>query len=278
MLLGIFAKTFATLAPAETCRRIKAAGYSCTQFNMSCLGMPPLPFEISVDLVKHVSAEFRAGGVPIVAISGTYNMIHPNPVVRANGRRGFRTVAGAAHAMGTGLVTLCTGTLDLNDQWKFHPGNREPEAWRNLLEEMEEVITLAEEFDVLLGVEPEPANVVASAYEAHRLLDELQTDRIRIVLDTANLASPRDDRNFAAVVQQAIDLLIDHTAICHAKDLRPDGQPTFPGNGIIDFRFVLGALKRAGFDGPVIAHGLHASEAAETARFLAQILVEDAKS
>jgi sugar phosphate isomerase/epimerase len=274
MQLGIFAKTFGTLAPAETCRRIKAAGYSCTQFNMSCLGMPSLPPEISPDLVKQVAAAFRAGGVAIVAISGTYNMIHPDPEVRANGRRGFRTIAGVAHEMGTRLVTLCTGTLDANDQWKYHPGNREPEAWRALLEEMEEVITLAEEFDILLGVEPEPANVVASAHEARRLVDELQTDRIKIVLDPANLASRRDHPDFAAVVQQAIDLLIKHTAICHAKDLQPDGQPTFPGNGIIDFRFFLGALKRAGFDGPVIAHGLHASEAAEVARFLAQILAE----
>ena len=41
-------------------------------------------------------------------------------------------------------MTLCTGTRDPEDQWRAHPGNNEPEAWRDLLEAMQSALAIAE--------------------------------------------------------------------------------------------------------------------------------------
>ena len=89
--------------------------------------------------------------------------------------------------MGTRLVTLCTGTRDPADPWRAHPDNGTPEAWRDLTASMETAIAAAEASDVYLGIEPELANVVSSAEAARRLIDEMKSPRLRIVIDAANL-------------------------------------------------------------------------------------------
>ena len=71
--------------------------------------------------------------------------------------------------METGLLTLCTGTRDPDDQWRRHPGNDTPEAWRDLLASMDVALAVAEDYDLHLGIEPELANVVDSASRARRM-------------------------------------------------------------------------------------------------------------
>lgn len=52
---------------------------------------------------------------------------------------------------GAGTVALCTGSLDLHDQWRFHPDNSSSAAWRALLAEMEKLISIADQYDIVLG-------------------------------------------------------------------------------------------------------------------------------
>ncbi|WP_366512989.1 TIM barrel protein, partial [Mesorhizobium sp.] len=57
--------------------------------------------------------------------------------------------------------------------------------------ELEEALELAEKHDIRLGVEPEPGNVVANAVLARRILDEVKSPRLGIILDAANLVGDR---------------------------------------------------------------------------------------
>ena len=59
-------------------------------------------------------------------------MAHPDAAVRKASRAGFQNVVTAAREMGAPVVTLCTGSRDLHDMWKFHPENCSDEAWRDL--------------------------------------------------------------------------------------------------------------------------------------------------
>src|SRR5690606_8726223 len=93
----------------------------------------------------------------------------------------------AARALDVPLVTLCTGSRDSVDQWAHHPDNATPEAWADLIAEMEKAVALAETVGVDLGIEPEQANVVTSAEDGRRLVAALGSERIRFVLDPANL-------------------------------------------------------------------------------------------
>ena len=187
MQLGIFAKTFEGATPREVLPAAAAAGFSAVQYNMACSGLPSMPEAIPPSVAAEVEAAARAAGVAIAALSGTYNMIHPDPTMREEGHRRLEVLAQAAAALPTRLITLCTGTRDPDDQWRAHPDNDTSEAWGDLLASMERAIAIAERHDVLLGIEPELANVVSSATRARRLVDEMSSQRLRIVIDPANL-------------------------------------------------------------------------------------------
>ena len=268
MQVGVFAKTFPGSNPASVLRQVAEAGFDAAHYNMACSGLPSMPDDISGEAARAVAVAGRAAGIPLPGVSGTYNMIHPDPERRAAGHRRLEVIAGACAAMGTLLISLCTGTRDPDDQWRFHPDNAAPAAWRDLREAMETAIGIAERHGVILGIEPELANVVNSAAAARRLIDEAGSDRLAVIIDPANLfevAPPADQRR---LVSEAVDLLADRIVMAHAKDRAPDGGFATAGQGVIDFRHYLTELRRAGFDGPVIAHGLPAEDAPGVAAFL----------
>ena len=151
MQLGIFAKTFDTTGALPTLQAVAGAGYATAQFNLACLGLPSMPDAIPPGVAAEIAAAAAATGVSIAAVSGTYNMIHPDPAVRAAGLRRLEVLAAACRPMGTRLVTLCTGTRDPDDQWRWHPDNARPQAWRDLRAEMDKAVAIAERFDLALG-------------------------------------------------------------------------------------------------------------------------------
>jgi sugar phosphate isomerase/epimerase len=176
--------------------------------------------------------------------------------------------------MQTRLLTLCTGTRDPHNPWRRHAANDAPEAWRDLLTGMERAIAAAEVHDIELGIEPERANVVDSALRARRLLDDMQSPRLRIVLDPANLVEAEPAEEKRRIVAEAIDLLADRIVMAHAKDRAADGGFTPAGNGVLDYRHYVRCLIESGFDGPLIAHGLDPAEAPGVAQFLSRTLAE----
>ncbi len=272
MRLGIFAKTFAGADPLTVLTAARVAGFAAVQYNMACSGLPAMPDDIDPVQTAEIAAASTATGVAIAAVSGTYNMIHPDVGVRAKGLQRLDVLIRNAAAIGTGMVTLCTGTRDANDQWAHHPDNQTPEAWRDLLTEMAKACTLAEAHGIKLGIEPELANVIDTAPRARALIDTLQSPALVIVLDPANLfevaplAAQRD------LLSGAVDLLADRIAMAHAKDRDPQGGFATAGKGVVDFPHFLRCLKAAEFDGDLVTHGLTAVEAPGVAAVLRQTL------
>ena len=275
MKLGIFAKTFQGSTPLAVLSAARDAGYAAVQYNMACSGLGSLPLEIAGDVAGAVAAAACETGVEIAAVSATYNMIHPDAAAREMGRRGFETIASMARRMGTRLLTVCTGSCDRADQWRHHPDNASPAAWRELCAEFSRLLAIAETYDVEIGVEPELNNVVSSAERARRLIDTLRSGRIRIVFDPANLIEIADTEERRRGVEYAVDLLGDRISLAHAKDRLPDGRFAAAGQGVIDFSHYFAALRRAEFSGALITHGLAVGEASHVAAFLKSQLVTE---
>jgi sugar phosphate isomerase/epimerase len=272
MQLGIFAKTFRGSDPETVLTAARHAGFSAVQYNMACSGLPSMPDAIAPGVGQSIGAASRTSGVGIAAVSGTYNMIHPDPAIRERGHKRLEVLASHCAAMGTRLITLCTGTRDPDDQWRDHPDNGSAEAWADLITSMERAIEIAERFDIDLGVEPELANVINSAAQARRLINEIQSPRLKVVLDPANLFEKAPLRMQREIVSSAIDLLADRIAMGHAKDRTIDGGFIAAGRGVLDYVHYLNCLRAIGFDGPLVTHGLNAEDAPHVANFLRMAL------
>ena len=268
MRLGIFAKTFPGTDPKVVLAAAAAARFSAVQYNMACSGLPAMPDRVPAEVACAIRSAVGETGVEIVALSGTYNMIHPRPGERARGHARLETLASAASDLSIRLITLCTGTRDPDDQWRWHPGNNAPDAWADLLASMEIAVAIADHYDINLGIEPELANVVNSAEKARRLIDQIGSLRLKVVLDPANLFETETLDAQRRIVAAAVDRLADRIVMGHAKDRTSDGGFTTAGKGVLDYRHYLVCLKGAGFDGPIVAHGLAANEAPGVAAFL----------
>ncbi|WP_284946685.1 sugar phosphate isomerase/epimerase family protein [Acidisoma cladoniae] len=268
MQIGIFAKTFSGTSVEAILMAVREAGYAVSQFNLSCAGLASMPDAVSEKVLRKIRAATKASGVSLVALSGTYNMIHPDEAVRARGLRQLGVVIAAASHLGIPLVTLCTGTRDAEDQWRHHQNNADPSAWHDLVTEMAKALALAERFGVDLGIEPEPSNVVTSALDARRLIDDMASPRLRVVLDPANLFETATAEAAAALVRDAVERLGARIAMAHAKDRAAIGRLVPVGHGIVDFADFVARLRGVGFDGPLVAHGLSAEEAPAVARYL----------
>jgi sugar phosphate isomerase/epimerase len=263
MRLGIFSKTFRRPTAEENFEAVRAHGLGCVQFNMSCAGLPSLPDEIDPAVSARIRETAAHSGIVIEAVSGTFNMIHPDPAVRQSGLDRLRTLAAACHDLGAPVVTLCTGTRDADDMWRWHPDNALPAAWADLLRAMEAALTIAEDEQITLAFEPERANVVNSAERGHALLRAMRSPRLKVIIDPANIIVPGDAQEMERVVEEAI---------AHAKDRGADDEFRAAGQGILNYEHYLRLLQARAFAGPLIVHGLAEAQVDTSLQFLRAIL------
>lgn len=272
MQLGIFAKTFPRPSLEETLDAVAAHGLSHVQFNMSCAGLPTLPEAIPETLCKRIATALETRGLTMAAISGTFNMIHPDRNQRAEGLRRLEVLAAACRPMGTSIITLCTGTCDPENMWRAHPLNVSREAWEDLVASIEQATKLAAKHGVTLGVEPEVSNVIDSACKARRLIDRLggHQPALGVVMDAANVFHRGELPRMREILTEAFELLGDEIVLAHAKDLEQDGAAgDIPaGSGKLDYDLYLGLLRKHRYNGPLIIHGLAESQVSACVAFL----------
>jgi len=275
MEIGIFATTF--LIPNDDAPDVDAQldqiaglGVQAVSFDTLCLGLPSMPDAIDPAQALRVRDGLTARGLWMASLSATFNMAHPDPAERDTGLRQLEVLAASAHAFGTNLLTLCTGTRSRQSMWRNHPDNGTPEAWADMRATVQRAIAIAEKYDVRLGIEPEVANVVNSPARARRLLDEMRSDRLTIVMDGANIFPAGTLPRQREILDEAFALLGDDIGMAHAKDLTKDGAAgnAAAGTGLLDYGYYIHLLRQCGFDGALVLHGLSAAQAPACVAFL----------
>lgn len=270
MKIGIFTKTFARPTLGAVLDAVAGHGLHAVQFNMSCAGLDEMPDEITPEQISTIHQAMAARQITMSAISGTFNMIHPNVAERQAGLRRLRTLAAACQGLGTAVITLCTGTRNLESMWRAHPDNGSEDAWRDLVVSMQEAVTIGEEFGVTMAFEPEVSNVIDSAPRARRLLDELRSPYLQVVMDGANIFHKGELPQMTAILTEAFDLLGGAIALAHAKDLTEDGHAgnAAAGTGLLDYDHYIRLLHASGYTGALVLHGLSEAQTPGCIEFL----------
>ncbi len=270
MEIGIFAKTFARPTLGEVLDAVTAHGLHVVQFNLACAGLPSMPEMIEPALAATIREALATRGITMAAVSGTFNMTHPDLAQRRAGLARLQVLAAACADLGTGLITLSTGTRNAENMWAAHPDNQSAAAWADLLAAMAAAARIAEEAGVTLAFEPEVSNVVDSAPRARQLLDEIRSPRLKVVMDGANLFHAGELPQMTRILREAFDLLGSDIVLAHAKDLSHDGAAGHEaaGQGVLDYDLYLRLLHDSGYRGPLILHGLSEAQVDDSVIFL----------
>ena len=274
--IGIFSRTFTRPTLDGVLNAVAAHGLSHVHFNLKSAGVENLPDEIPDALCARIRRSFETSGIVMTSISGTFNAIHPDIGQRELDTQSACRIIQSSRRMGTSTVSLCTGSRDPGDMWRRHPGNQLPDAWQDLLATLGRLLSVAESSGVVLGIEPETNNVVDSALKARRLLDELRSPNLKIIMDGANLFHGLEIAGMQDVLTEAFDLLAPDIVMVHAKDITGDPTHTHQaaGTGKLDWRTYCRLLKQNNYEGVVILHNLRETEVATSVGFLEERLAE----
>jgi sugar phosphate isomerase/epimerase len=218
MHLGIFAKTFVRPTLEETLDAVASHGLTHVQFNMSCAGLPTLPDRIDEDLCVWIARLLKDRGITMAAISGTFNLCDPDAGRLEENLRRLDVLAAACRWLDTRIITLCTGTRDPDDMWRWHPENVRRSTWETLVAAARKAVKIADRQEVTLAFEPEIHNVVNSVSKARGLLDEIDSPWLKVVIDPANLIGPCDFGRVPEILDEVFDWLGSDIVLAHAKE------------------------------------------------------------
>lgn len=270
MRLGIFSKTFAQSTMQELFDKMVKLGFENTHFPLSYAGLPTPLEHVGENDVADLRKALQATPLTIESLSGTYNMIDPDETKRSIGKKQLFATIDAADLLNIPYVTLCTGTFDTQSMWKAHPDNNTKQAWTLLTKELETILPYAEEKKITLLLETEQANVINNAEKCRALMDEMQSENLKVIMDGANLFSPDLFEKMDLVLNDAFELLGADIRIAHAKDIGKTPGLSFvaAGDGILDYDLYFALLKKIGFDGALQLHGLSEEQVEKSLAFV----------
>lgn len=270
MRIGLCTTDFKDAMPAaELFGKMAQMGYETTQLafrsvsecNFTEDNQIEIPEQVSDKAIAAILAASKATGIDISAVNGTWNMAHPDPAVRAEGLRRFPGFCKAVKSVGAPIVSLCSGSRSLEGLWRYHPDTQSDSAWADMAESMKSAAKIAEEFGLTLAIETEANNTIDTPEKARRIMDEVGSPALKMILDCANLFHPGKAtvENMRPMIDLAFEQFGADIVIAHGKDIRPSAGIDFCGTGfgIVDFPYVVQKLDSIGFTGVMALHGIY---------------------
>ena len=249
--------------------KIKSFGFTVAQLSYSSVkemeftptGQFELPDKISGSAIRAIYGASKKHGVPVTVCGGTFNMAHPDASVRNEGVKRFETLAGCVKQLGCGMVSLCSGTRCESSMWTWHKDNNTPEAWDDMMDTVKKVTEIAEKHDIIAAVETEASNIINIPEKARKMMDEINSPKLKMIMDCANLflEGKAKKENVHETVRHAFDVFGGDVVFAHGKDIaESDGIKFCPtGEGIIDFRQFIELLRKHDYKGDMLLHGIY---------------------
>lgn len=221
------------------------------------MGLDALGPYLTSELCDQIRDQLAARGIGMAAVDGTFNMVARDPQRRSRNLGYLQCLIELCEVLGTSVVTLCTGSR-AEIMWGWHPDNESADAWEDLVTITKPAARTAEQHNVVLAFEPEVNNVVGSAQQAHRLIEDVGSPSLKVLMDPANIFRAGELARMGDNLEEAFALLGSHIALAHAKDLDRDGAAGHlgAGRGLLDYPLYLSLLQKTGFEGAIVLHQL----------------------
>ncbi|WP_274653551.1 sugar phosphate isomerase/epimerase family protein [Paenibacillus humicola] len=224
MGIGTLAHTVGRLPLEELTERLKGSGIDFVQLALSkaIADIDTGPGRLSPGLANAIAERFARAGIRIGVLGCYINPVHPDPERRRLEIARFKEHLRFARDFGAPIVATETG--DLRTFAGADPERYEELGWEALRRSAEELAEEAEKRGVFVGIEPAAPHTLSTPDKAARLLTEVPSPNVGIVLDPVNLLSPDNFGEQDAVVNRAFELLGDRIVLAHLKDAQPGGD------------------------------------------------------
>ena len=206
----------------------RAQGFSCAHVALSKVlddfAMEEAPEKLTEDYALRVRKAFDASGMECAVLGCYLNLADPNPERRAQTQEIYKAHLRFAAKIGARVVG--TETYANPESVFSEPALQSEEAFQLLMDSLKPVVRCAEECGAVLAVEPVWCHIISTPERAARMLEELPSENLQIILDAVNLIAPEKADRAENIIRNAISLLGSRVRILHMKDyvMTPGGE------------------------------------------------------
>ncbi len=249
-VVGSTTRPYSGCSFAEACERIAKAGYTDVAVFAHDRTMPVDSSSTGEQVDAARSAAANAGLKPSMLLGRTHLDLGLDGTVDD-----YRRLIDNAAALGA--------------SWLLELGTSQEEYYEDYPEVMRRVAPHAAEANVGISLKPH-GGISLTAQELADLHGQVDHPAFSISYDPGNIihytvGEVRPEQEVDAVAAMTSTLIIKD---CHVKDGKPDVMIT-PGEGWVDFPFVIGHLRAGGFSGPMYVECVGSKEPDDVDRDLA---------
>lgn len=204
----------------ESIKRIKKQGFTAVQLDLSFKGMDLSFASLNREKCHFISDAFRNANLPIVAISGYTNIVHPNLIKREGNLKNLKTLLKFAHDLGTAYVVSETGTFNEESDWVYHKKNGTEEAYETLSEIVTDLTKFAYDNGSVFLVENYVNNIIGTVNQVLRLFSDVSHPALGLLMDPTNYFSDVNIDDVDGELNRIFNALSDKIRIAHAKDCK----------------------------------------------------------
>ncbi|ARK29534.1 sugar phosphate isomerase/epimerase family protein [Halalkalibacter krulwichiae] len=195
--------------------------------------------KLNPGLVRRIKKEFDKHQVSISVLACYLHLFDRNIEKRQENLARFKELLRYAPLFGAPIVAVEVGKMPIQEVTD--------QDWETLKSSLSELIYEAQKWGVTIGIEPANDHLIGSAKSLKRMLDELPSTHLGVVLDPGNLLTADNFHKQDEVIQEAFDLLGERIVACHAKDRMIDEhgeiQTVTPGTGQMNYDLYLSLLQ-----------------------------------
>ncbi|MBR4236443.1 MAG: sugar phosphate isomerase/epimerase [Clostridia bacterium] len=233
MKIGVRGHDYGCAAPRELARRISDAGFCCFQLALhkAISGFAPQLGLLNPGICSEIKNAFEDRRLE-VAVLGCYI----DPACQDEKKRDYdvrRFLEHIAYCRPLGSSIVATETSSCTEE------DRQVQ-YKLLVESVKRMVEQAEKFGVFVGIEPVLKHTLNTPELARKLLDEVNSLNLKIVLDPINLLSPDNIERQNEIIDECFELFGTEIAAVHAKDVTiEDGafKPCVIGTGLFDHEY-----------------------------------------
>ena len=157
--------------------------------------------------------------------------------------------------LGCTNVSTETGTLNRTSEWADAPENATEEGYALGRAAIERLVRVAEKSGAVLSIEAYWKNIIASVDRAERLLRDVPSPALQVVMDPCNYFRKEDLPRMQPMLEDMFKRLGDRIVVAHAKDVKASpGGTDLPaaGLGVLDYPLYLRLLARLDREMPLL--------------------------
>ncbi len=217
--VGIFNGYFPyTLDKSIKC--LKDNGFQTVQLDLSFKDIDFSAGNITKQNCHKVRDAFRDANLPVCAISGYTNIIHPDLDERKRRVDYLKEIIRNARDLGTPYVISETGTYNTESDWVHHPKNKTEEGYEECVKVISELVQEAYDHGAVFLVENYVNNVIGSIDEVNRLFTDINHPAMGLLMDPTNYFDDSNIDHMDLTLNRIFDSVADKIKIAHAKDCK----------------------------------------------------------